>query len=81
MTKKLGGPIHLAVLNFSTVTVNLYVISEEDQERISSEIGEDDEDIIVQEFMSELGHRESECQYMFSRAPIPAFIEGEEIYQ
>jgi cupin superfamily acireductone dioxygenase involved in methionine salvage len=74
-------PIHLAVLNFNTGTVNLYSISGEDQERISEAIEEEDNDSIVLEFMREHEHRESECQYMFSDKPIPVFAEGEIIYE
>jgi|688.fasta_scaffold1279370_1 hypothetical protein len=74
-------PIYLAVLNFNTVTVNLHCISRIDQERISKAIDEDDDDSIVLEFMREHEHRESECQYMFSDKPIPAFSEGEPIWE
>jgi hypothetical protein len=74
-------PIYLAVLNFNTVTVNLYCISRIDQERISKTIDEEDDDSIVLEFMREHEHRESECHYMFSDKPIPAFSEGEPIWE
>ena len=79
MSNELKGTIYLAVLDFATVTVNQYQISEEEQSSISEEIDETDDDLIVQEFMSNHGHRESECNYMFSRTPIEAFIEGEKI--
>ena len=72
-------PIYLAVLNFNTVTVNLYCISVEDQKRISKTIDEKDNESIVLEFMREHEHRESECQYMYGDKPIPAFAEGEMI--
>jgi hypothetical protein len=80
-TMKMNMPIYLAVLNFNTVTVNLYCISTDEQERISNEIFDEEDDAIVQQFMSEHGHKESECNYMFSRAPITVFAEGEQIYE
>ena len=81
MAKKQKGPIYLAVLNFNTTTVNLYHIDEEEQGRISEELDEVDDDAIVLEFMRENEHRESECNYMYSREPISVFAEGEQIYE
>lgn len=75
------SPIYLAVLNFNTATVHMYCISRIDQERISKKIDETDDDSIVLEFMSEHGHKESECNYMFSDEPITVFAEDEEIYE
>lgn len=79
MSNKLKGTIYLVVLDFNSVTINQYQISEETQKLISEEIDEVHDDSIVQEFMSIHEHKESECNYMFSRAPIGSFIEGEKI--
>ena len=81
MSKKEKAPIYLAVLNFNTTEVHMYCISRIDQERISKEIDEEDDDSIVLEFMSEHGHKESECNYMFSNKEITVFAEDEQIYE
>ena len=73
--------IKLAVLDFNSVTVNLYVISRIDQSRISKYIGSKDQEEIVIKFMEEQGHKESECNYMYSENEIPVYCEGQEIFE
>jgi hypothetical protein len=77
MAKKLKGTIHLAVMDYNTVTIHMYQVSKEDQERISKKIEEDDDDLIVQEFMNEMDHSDSECEYMFSKKEIRVEADGE----
>jgi hypothetical protein len=77
MAKTLKGPIHLAVMNYNTVTIHIYQVSKEDQERISKKIEEDDMDLIVQEFMNEMDHSDSECEYMFSEKEIEVEVDNE----
>jgi hypothetical protein len=72
--------IHLAILNFNTVTVNLHVIEKKEVKKISTLIGDDSEDSIVLEFMKQNGYKESECQYMISGDDIPVFSDDEIIF-
>lgn len=68
-------PINLAVLDFNSVTVSLYTISPDEFRAISDEIGEEDEETVVLEYMDRKGHRESECNWMYSNRSIEVYVD------
>jgi hypothetical protein len=62
--------IYLVILNLNTVKTVFCSIDEAEVKEIREAIDAEDDDEIVVEFMSRNGHRESDCQYMFSDKPI-----------
>ena len=69
---------YLAVLNFNTVSVHMYEITSEEIMRLSNELETTDTEEVMLEFMADRGHRESECQYLYSDEPIEFFSNTEE---
>jgi hypothetical protein len=72
---KNGLELHVTVMDYNSVTVNLYKINKTVFMSIANEIDTHEEDEVVQEFISKQGHHLSEVNYMYSPNEIEVISE------